>query len=78
MRLSRNILILTFVELLLLLLLQTAAGQTSDSLRFARLQKDMYRHYSTHNTKEFLQTVEHHVDGAGPSDDMTMLCLRMK
>lgn len=58
MRLSRNILILTFVELLLLLLVQTAAGQTSDSLRFARLQKDMYRHYSTHNTKEFLQTVE--------------------
>ena len=58
MRLSRNILILTFVELFLLLLVQTAAGQTSDSLRFARLQKDMYRHYSTHNTKEFLQTVE--------------------
>jgi len=51
-------LILTFVELFLLLLVQTAAGQTSDSLRFARLQKDMYRHYSTHNTKEFLQTVE--------------------
>ena len=42
----------------MLLLVQTAAGQTSDSLRFARLQKDMYRHYSTHNTKEFLQTVE--------------------
>lgn len=57
MRLSRNILILTFVELFLLLV-QTAAGQTSDSLQLARLQKDMYRHYSTHNTKEFLQTVE--------------------
>jgi serine phosphatase RsbU (regulator of sigma subunit) len=25
-----------------------------------------------------MEDVEHHVDGAGPSDDMTMLCLRMK
>ena len=33
-------------------------AQTADSLRLQQLQKDMYRHYSKHETKAFMETTE--------------------
>ena len=54
MRFVRNI--LTVVLLSLLLQARTAVAMTADSLRLEQLQKEVYRHYSKHNTEEFLRT----------------------
>ena len=58
MYLTRKINIQTVFAMLFLLLVQAALGQTTDSLQLAQLQKEMYRHYSKHNTPEFMQAVE--------------------
>ena len=48
------------LPLIIIFILACEAGmaQTADSLRLQKLQKDMYRHYSKHETKAFMETTE--------------------